>query len=972
MAPSLGAGPWRNNQNVDLVIRTARSISEIARLLRPLQTNIDLMHFYGNLNVHCVLVKDQMKRLKFILSPANDLVAQALNLFESLVSTQGVPQDSALMLNYSKQRALNQRWDVLRNQENDAKVRFIDQCFNVVKSPGLRPGQALDESFRAWEDHVFAAYPEDRSQWLIEDLPPKKVRDEPPYVVWSTANSLYTALTKSANCGCHQKHELGATLCLGTYRNPESENSSDFDMCFSREGNWQEARVYTTRESVVRFSLNDKPPPPQKQLLDYKPLLVKKELCEHIKGKSLTSRRLELRFEDDCLFKLLSAKGKLWTNSAEPTVSLQQFIDDRFTSQPTRTRVILAVLLSYAVLHLHGTPWLQPTWNSSHILFFRTRTSIPLRPYIRTQLGTEGIDPDWSHPKNQKDGDNLTQHPDPSNEVSPDDSDPDNLDYGDLDPDDIEHPFPALVTLAIILMEIYTKTPFGELAKNCDMPLPELPDSRTRLSDVVTVFTESKIENIAENSKFCNAIEKCLQPRVWRDECGEPMDDQTLRTAIYREVVTPLEDELCDAFKTITIEELDQMAKEVDIGNWGQPIQSRIAEEMPPKTASPAIDEVWPQRQGHLIGSEVRFHDAPFAAWNHRSQEYLPPFFDLKQNPAQESEYDSARFYDDERPSEAHSRAELLDYLTWKAKYKKVYEKYIERSPQSVVRVAILDSGVDDGHDLLKTGQIKDKYNWTTAAKNKKVAHDRDGHGTFVASLLIDYAPDAELYIAKIAEKELSSPRIIAKAIEMAVNDWKVDIISMSFGYPTNQIDGYEELKKALEDAHCKHVLMFAAASNSGANLGRAYPAREPQVICVHSTDSHGNRSKFSPTAHKYNTNFATIGEAVESAWPVNLCDRLANPQFLQLKSGTSYATPIVSGIAAFLLQYARFHLADMADVLKRKDKMEEVLLEITKKTPTTMARDDYHYISLSLYSDNLFAKGKRFIDATLTEILKR
>lgn len=78
------------------------------------------------------------------------------------------------------------------------------------------------------------------------------------------------------------------------------------------------------------------------------------------------------------------------------------------------------------------------------------------------------------------------------------------------------------------------------------------------------------------------------------------------------------------------------------------------------------------------------------------------------------------------------------------------------------MKVAILDSDVDDTHSSLDTGQIRDKRNWT-ASKFKKSTRDIEGHGTFTASLIIDFAPDAELYIAKIAEKELSPPEIVAK-----------------------------------------------------------------------------------------------------------------------------------------------------------------------------------------------------------------
>jgi hypothetical protein len=173
--------------------------------------------------------------------------------------------------------------------------------------------------------------------------------------------------------------------------------------------------------------------------------------------------------------------------------------------------------------------------------------------------------------------------------------------------------------------------------------------------------------------------------------------------------------------------------------------------------------------------------------------------------------------------------------------------------------------------------------------------------------------------------------------------------------------------------AYSRGVIVFAAASNNGGKLGRSFPAREPTVIAVHSTDANGNRSAFSPTALAEDINLATVGEAVESAWPVHLCDDTANPQCVKYKSGTSYATPIAAGIAAFLLAYARIHLPERAAALRSHKRMRVIMRRLAEKGAGGGGyepRDGCHFVDLSLYADSLFGKDKEFIDLTIGDLL--
>lgn len=195
----------------------------------------------------------------------------------------------------------------------------------------------------------------------------------------------------------------------------------------------------------------------------------------------------------------------------------------------------------------------------------------------------------------------------------------------------------------------------------------------------------------------------------------------------------------------------------------------------------------------------------------------------------------------------------------------------------------------------------------------------------------------------------------------------------MSFGWPSSDFKGYNVLEAAIDKAYGNKVLMFAAASNNGGRSGRAYPASSPHVICVHSVDDNGNRSAFSPTAESNAINIATIGESVQSAWPMLLCRDSSDSKFVESRSGTSYATPIVAGIAAFLLQYARLHLnRNEAVVLKRKEKMEALLKKCAERGPNYMPRDGYFYVELSLDAHNLFGVDLGEVNREILKVLRR
>lgn len=106
--------------------------------------------------------------------------------------------------------------------------------------------------------------------------------------------------------------------------------------------------------------------------------------------------------------------------------------------------------------------------------------------------------------------------------------------------------------------------------------------------------------------------------------------------------------------------------------------------------------------------------------------------------------------------------------------YKKFITPHLKDPPSQPVKIAVLDTGIDRDHVFFdaREGQLKGRRNFYNEAQ--KNVPDTHGHGTFTASLLLDYAPNANLYVIKIADKENTRPdaKIVAKVRSIgAVSD---------------------------------------------------------------------------------------------------------------------------------------------------------------------------------------------------------
>ncbi|KAM0431497.1 hypothetical protein ACHAPT_005475 [Fusarium lateritium] len=536
---------------------TYKTIQQIAQALWIGEKDEELKAFHASVMAYCTIIQDHLVRVNNAASAIMD--GNLVTLLLAPVKPISTANFCSLSIAARLLQLVRVRDKIQRTKDHCAKVNIIRPCLDFRATPEQR--KDFVNSLAACEEELRTRYPEDPHEWTPDDLAPQINIGEPSYAVCSAAQSIFKALVACINCPCTPTHAFGARLCLGTYRKPDIESDVniedriDFDMFLSMKQDWHEVRIHTAKERLVQLVVD------QAEISQPKarrPRTQKaKQLCEPIvKIQSMAAYRLEFKVTRGQLFKLQSERSNSFIDKSRSAVSLDEFLRDRTGSFTERTKRILAVILSSAVFHLHDTPWLQPTWNSSNVLFFRTASSaVPLKPFIQTPLSSLS-----AHPTADQDTGNQPG------------LDPDDLDPDDIDPDDLlSHQCPTLVTLAMMLLEVYFVVPFDTLAQryNVDLGSDIGSSTFTRYMDVNVVFEACRKE-IPENSQFYLAVESCLDPKVWEDEEGSRLDGPTLRTKIYHEVVLPLETELSQAYSSIPIDDLDEFAQKVNFASWGQ------------------------------------------------------------------------------------------------------------------------------------------------------------------------------------------------------------------------------------------------------------------------------------------------------------------------------------------------------------------------------------------------------------------
>lgn len=225
------------------------------------------------------------------------------------------------------------------------------------------------------------------------------------------------------------------------------------------------------------------------------------------------------------------------------------------------------------------------------------------------------------------------------------------------------------------------------------------------------------------------------------------------------------------------------------------------------------------------------------------------------------------------------------------------------------IKVAILDSGIDDSQSPL-SGRVIKSYNAINGGTNTT---DKYGHGTAIAGIIAaepnegtiqGVFPTAELYDVKVLnDKGGGKIPDVVEGIKWSIEQ-KVDIINLSFGFQKDD----QRLKKAIDEALGNNIIVIAAAGNT-LGLSTDYPARYKKVISVSSIDKEMNRDIF---AAKGKVDFMAPGVTI----PV-----LTNSGSVNLVSGTSFATAFATGIVASYISKGEVEYTTIVKKLKASSK---------------------------------------------------
>lgn len=208
------------------------------------------------------------------------------------------------------------------------------------------------------------------------------------------------------------------------------------------------------------------------------------------------------------------------------------------------------------------------------------------------------------------------------------------------------------------------------------------------------------------------------------------------------------------------------------------------------------------------------------------------------------------------------------------------------------VKVAVLDSGVEASHPALGGLKLADDLAILEAGPGLKITsgggQDIFGHGTAIASIIHQMAPEAEIGSFRVLGTQLRSrTAIISEGVRQAL-DRGYHVLNCSFG--CGRDEHVLHYKNWIDEAYIKRRHIVAACNNHDFTK-REWPGHFPTVITVYfARCDQPDQFYYRPGSL---VEFAARGQEIEVPW-------LAGGQ--KKVTGSSFSAPHLTGLLTRLL----------------------------------------------------------------------
>ncbi|KAE9371038.1 hypothetical protein N431DRAFT_558659 [Stipitochalara longipes BDJ] len=687
------------------------------------------------------------------------------------------------------------------------------------------------------------------------------------------------------------------------------------------------------QESRILDSLDCQPKPTDANARRVQDCEIEQDLCYRVhldqNGLLWQSWQFESEYDEDLGYSnnhpilLPKSKAVYYTEEAVE-ISLGNLVMQKELTYSEKS--ILSIVLANSLLHIFGSKWLKEAWTLADISLFcyqeNPDSGTPLlldmrRPYVSIKVR----DPERSE-----------------------------IDQGQNSQNAIHHS-PQILRLGIVFMELALGDKLSQFYETKDHSRRR---TETKVNDLLGLAKrqlEQCKKRFSPRTPILNAAERCIDHRRYV-RCGyNDYKDPDFLMEVYQDIVLPLEENLLKDLeyqersgKSVSLQSVLDGAPTNPIASFHEQVLSVFSELLVEPQSSPMTGQLYKSENGSFNGIEYDLEDMTNCESDNEEKQWLSWLDHLKT---------------------------MHTNLTVKMTRMDLSKSDHER----LIKVAILDTGCDLFHPKIVEFNQRGSGRYIAGYKDfvDEMASgmtDNAGHGTFLTHLFLQVIRFAKVYVVRVFNRTDADQGTVGRidaGIRYAINQWDVDIISMSFSLNGNPV----AIEDAIDFAASKNVLMFAAASNNklleDSPIG--FPATLGQrVICINSHKGNRKRSDFSPPPIHGRVNFALPGEGVKAA--------ILGTGEEGVKRGTSCATPIAAAVAATILDYSvYFRDESMGAVwaggrnrLKELNVMKTVLLKyMTEDERFGHQPLDAHYRNITPWK--LFNKKETEISSMLREV---